>query len=303
MNPEENTPKMSRPDRSNASWNLTENVLVGSGPKKEKCNWDEPDEIVSTQAQGGSSFLVWWILGFIILLAGASFYLLNGKPKQPIAAKITALQIGEEKWVGLLPEAVAQRFIDATTIEERLVWVRDPDETEPLLREFFENGAGAQEKIIALTHLGGGKNEQSFFHRFKVSLEDGGKRLLCVSVIENRAFVDFKCYARYGSATWQELLSGQKSEAQEVRVFVELDSFYMGAFSDESRWLSLTTTTPDCEDALYFYVDRNSVMGNKIAQLSEGEQQRMTLGIRSVNNSHEKKQFEVIHLHAFGWSY
>jgi hypothetical protein len=162
MNPEENTPKMSRPDRSNASWNLTDNVLVGSGPKKEKSNWDEPDEIVSTQAQGGSSFLVWGIVGFIILLAGASFYLFNVKPKQPIAAKITLLQIGEEKWVGLLPEGVAQRFIDATTIEERLVWVRDPDETEPLLREFFENGAGAQEKIMALTHLGGPRMNSHF---------------------------------------------------------------------------------------------------------------------------------------------
>jgi len=208
-----------------------------------------------------------------------------------------------EEWQGVLPLKVAENFIAATTNEERLKWVRDPEETAPLLEEFFTNGAGAKEKILNLKPMQVVANEKFIIHRYELSLEGGDRRLLCVVQMDNRAYVDFKAYARHCSSKWQDLLSGSASAAAEVRVFLDLGTAYMNQYADEEKWTSYTATTQDWEMPLYFYAARNSKTDEALRALTRAGTQRATLAIRSNNNSHEKKQFEIVELLAPGWCY
>jgi hypothetical protein len=208
-----------------------------------------------------------------------------------------------EEWQGVLPLKVAQNFIAATTNEERLKWVRDPEETAPLLEEFFTNGAGAKEKILNLKQAPLYANENFIIHGYQLSLEGGDRRLLCVVQMDNRAYVDFKAYARHCSSKWQDLLSGAASAAAEVRVFLDLGTAYMNQYADEEKWTSYTATTQDWEMPLYFYAARNSMTDEALRALTRAGTQRATLAIRSNNNSHQKKQFEIVELLTPGWCY
>lgn len=256
-----------------------------------------------TQQNKAYYFASWIIVGVVFLVGVvAGILLLTDNEKVQFPEKEEA-PITDEQWQGLLPEDVAMRFIDATTVEERLPWVRDSEEVGPLMQEFFLRGAGAKEKILGTDSMYPVSTETMLYHCFQVRLEGGGSRLLCVPMIDNRACVDFKSYARYGSETWGDLLSGKKSEAKEVRVFVAFDTAYLNDYTDEKKWLSLTASSPDFEHPLYFYVERESLAGKQLSEIPKRVAQRVTLGIRSVNNGHEKKQFEISQLHCIGWCY
>jgi hypothetical protein len=215
----------------------------------------------------------------------------------------TRADIKVEEWQGLLPLQVAERYIDATTNEERLRWVRDPEENAPLLEDFYQNGAGAKEKITELKQMEPVSTEKFLIHRYQVRLADGANRLLCVVQIDNRACVDFKAYARHCSSKWQDLLSGSASAAAEVRVFLDAGNAYMHQYADEAQWTCYTATTQDWEMPLFFFAEHGSKTDEALRDLTRGRSQRVTLAIRSKDNSHEKKQFEIVELLAAGWCY
>ncbi len=255
-----------------------------------------------TQQNKAYYFASWIIVGAVFLVGLVAAILLVSDSKKVQLPKEEAVS-ADEPWQGLLPDEIAKRFIDATSVEERLQWVRDPEEVEPLMQEFYLRGAGAKEKILGIETMEQASTEKMLYHRFQARIEGGDRRLLCVPVIDNRAYVDFKSYARYGSETWADLLSGKKSAAVEVRVFVAFDTAYMNDYTDEKKWLSLTASSPDFEHPLYFYVERDSLAGKQLSTIPKRVAQRVTLGIRSVNNGHEKKQFEISQLHCIGWCY
>jgi hypothetical protein len=241
------------------------------------------------------------VLAIAALVAIVVFY--NSTVNATKNADAPAVDSIEEEWQGLLPAEVAKRFIAATTNEERLKWVRDPEEIAPLLVDFFTNGAGATENILNHEPMPHVTTEKFIIHRNVVNLHDGSRRLLCVVQMGNRAYVDFKAYARYASSKWQDLLSGDATSAAEVRVMLEPGTAYMSQYADEAKWSSYIATTPDWEMPLYFYIARDSKTDGTLRALTNTGAQRATLSIRSTDNSHEKKQFEIVELLAPGWCY
>ena len=126
------------------------------------------------------------------------------------------------------------------------------------------------------------------FQRFHVKMEDGSSRLLCVVINEEEgARVDFECYARQGSVAWEDLLSGEATEAQVLRVFLKAGSYYNYAFADEMKWRCFVATSPDVERLLYFYVARGAETAKQLAQFTARRSMRATLAVRSVEGSFE----------------
>ncbi len=239
-----------------------------------------------------------------LILAAIIFYFARAvsseSPKDETMGSNSAV---EETWRGPLPKDLADEFISATTVEERLQLIRDPDSVEPLLRNFYEKGPGADEKIVGLKSLGGNTNETSVFNRYEVQLSDGNTRMLYVVLKDHQAYVDFKAYSRYGSSSWHDLLGGLSKEAEEVRVGLKVDRLFVGEFTDEKKWLCFTALTPDCDECLYFYANRDSEVAKHLSTLKEDVLLRVTVAIRSRNESHKKKQFEITRYHASSWCY
>ncbi len=255
---------------------------------------------------------VWLVVGCM----GACFLLMIGviltlrdRRKDASSSKIQEQTNVEDKfepgnaedWKGPVPIQIADSFSKATTHEERLQWVRDGERVAPLMERFFRDGPGANEKILEIVPMPPDSNGALAFQRFQVRLENDKNRLLSVILTDEGGKVDFECYARHGAVAWSDLLSGKASESSEVRVFVELGSAYMYEFSDDQKWRSILATTPDYEYPLYFYVLRDSEVDKKLNEQISDNQIRATLAIRSVQNSHEKKQFEVTEVLSPSW--
>lgn len=205
-----------------------------------------------------------------------------------------------EKWLGPVPSVVAERFMDAKTHEDRLQWVRNPEEVDAAMKEFFRNGPGATEQVTGFQPMNSGSSGDLLFEAFNVQISGSPSRLLSVSIDPRGAKVDFECYARSGSVSWGDILSGKVPEAEEVRVVLQQGGFYLRHFDDEAQWMHFKATSPDFPETLDFYLDRQHPSAREFSD-KKAAMFRATLSIRTVNGSEEHRQFEISDVKALDW--
>ncbi len=203
-------------------------------------------------------------------------------------------------WQGPHPSEVVERFTAASSHAERLKWVRHPERVGAAMEAFFREGPGAREKVRGTVPMTVGSGGAVLYENYLVEFEDGGRRWLSVSVDPEGAKVDFDAYARHGSESWEDLLSGKVGAAEVMRLNLQPGGFYLHAFPDESRWLNFKAATPDLAEGLDLYVERGSPAEAKLVE--QGERiDHMTLSIRAVGDSARHRQFEITGVKAVGW--
>lgn len=281
--------------------------LTGRQPGNVSANPWEP----STQPSPHVHWIVLAGIAGIVIFAAVSIYIIRLRGTDdaltvapPKVAKVDTFDPGSaEDWTGPLPQKIADHFIKAATNAERLKWVRDPEQVAPIMESFYRDGAGASENVLGLKQMEPAFNEKFFFQRFQVRLGNGTSRLLCVVLTEDGGKVDFKAYALHCSAQWKDLLSGKVSQAAEVRVFIEPTSAYMHGFTDEKKFSSYLANSRDLDDPVFFYAPRGSKLDKSLQELTQAGMARATVAIRSVDRSHEKRQFEVTEFLVGGWCF
>lgn len=255
-------------------------------------------------ALGGIAAVILFSIGLLVVMG-----VRNKNSNRDASAEAKQMKVAQpmpflpgtaNDWMGPLPSQIAESFTKAATDEERLKWVRNPERAAPLMATFFHDGPGAHEKILGVTHMGPASNGTYSFQRFQVRMDDGGQRLLCIVLTDRGGKVDFECYARHGSTTWDEILEG-KAEKAVVRVFLKWGTYYNYGFADDTKWQNFSANSPDVDRSLDFYVPRGLEMEKSLAAITKGGLQRVTVEIRPLAGSHEDRQFEVLRFLGPGW--
>ncbi len=113
--------------------------------------------------------------------------------------------------------------------------------------------------------------------------------------------VDFEALARVVTPSWADILKSDGGSAL-VRVILTQDFYYIGAFQDESKWLSFGMSSPDLDFQLHGYCAKNSVEAQTASRLfADGSKvARAVLEIRHVEGGGDK-QFEITRVLAQDW--
>lgn len=208
----------------------------------------------------------------------------------------------QHTWTGLTPQAVAENFLNAKTDAERLAWVRDPDQVADLLRQFYQAEARTQERFTKVSEIPQNLASAKATGRFVANFSNGGKRLVSIRYDESGAGkVDFKCFSRYCSESWENLLAGRVSKAAEMRCLLEVNAYYNFQFADESAWLCLSATSPDFEDVIYLYAKRDDPALAGFIRNPPTVLSRFTVGLEAIDQSHKRRQFRITQLVSPSW--
>lgn len=218
------------------------------------------------------------------------------EPSQPVLPAAAA--VADD---GLSSRTVTDNFTRATTQAERLKWVRQPEAVAAVMEEFFSSGKGAGEVIAKIDGIAPGTTGDLAYERFAATMVDGTRRLLCLVPTAGGVRVDFKAYARHGSVAWSDLLDGQAKEAAEMRVFLEKGDYYNFGFKHEVRWQCLTVTSPDLDVPVWLYLARTDPALKVLEAVNSRQPVRVTVAVRTVGDSHLRRQFEIVDLHAADW--
>ncbi len=197
-------------------------------------------------------------------------------------------------------ETVAQAFLKKSDPEKRLRWVRNAEAVKGRLAEYPEEArAGVGEIQRMLGHQGDGANPVT---AFVVAFPSGNVRLLEVVGTPDGPRVDWDAYARYGTASWEDLLSG-KAEQALVRVFCEPSSERLEPFGDQGRWTCFRLSSPDLPQAALGFAEVGSVREKMMKQLILGTpnyRQHFVLEIVRYAGK-EEPLFDIRRCMAVGW--
>lgn len=298
---------------------------MANGRRERKVRWITPDQAKARQSVNFderpkrkertlvgllvSISLVILLFGAIILYVirepGSSGESVNSSLPLPIPE---APELGLDyktppvDWTGKLPKEILNDFQHARSIDDYLEHLDQLPLVEKEAREFFENGPGSREKIsdfniLPPLHTGDGRTYISL----QAVMESGLIRTLFIRWDPSGPKIDFHSYARTSSHSWEDLLSGKVSEGEEMRIGIRPDTFYLGEFQDDSVWQSFRGVIPDHEEHLSLYLRRDQ-MSEALHRLVKLKRSiSVTLSLRSVGKSYERKQFELTKIHQLNW--
>jgi hypothetical protein len=211
------------------------------------------------------------------------------------------LPIGESEFTDRSAQEMAEAFLSALSVKERLALVRNPDEVLSWLSEAAEEVLAHPIVFRDLRAMGlASASGEARFHRFAVQMADGGMRMLCVVQTPRGPLVDYEAFARYGTARWGDLLEGAVGE--EIRVMARTGTYYQYQFGDETEWAAFDLTSPDWPGSLTGYARRDSPSAGTLAAIVGKEtKQRVTLKVRPEGESYLKRQVVIEKVIASGW--
>ena len=181
----------------------------------------------------------------------------------------------------LLPQEVAENFTQAMDPKERLQWCRNQDDVALLLSSFPEQALKeVPDSIEKMGEISTGSG--LYFHHFAVYFANGDRRLLVLVHTEDGPRVDWETYARHTSESWTDILDGRVNQAL-VRVFIKPSNYYNYNYSDEEEWASFSITSPDLEETITAYCERNSLLGRKLGQVSRNQRVTLRLACNQAN--------------------
>ncbi len=194
-------------------------------------------------------------------------------------------------------------FLNTTDLEERLKYVSQP---EIARQHYAKYSADAQ--TAKLRTLFSGPIMGDNYILYSAQLENLQMVLIPVLLGDQLGLIDWDAYGRYNPYSIQDLLNGEVAEA-EMRAYLSEGAFYAYQFRDDKAWVAYEYSEPKLDESVSVYVPRDSALARKI----EFHQRKFTRGeanssplpfmfkLRSVNDSHKKKQFELVELINFGW--
>ena len=246
------------------------------------------------------------------LLIAAGLWLLGLSRNEPVSLADESLQIHSSQthaqsahkatWAGLQPRQIAENFLQATTHEERLKWVRESADIAGIVGDYYRSGRGASETMLRLRSMDDIDTEEGLLARFMVEMKDGSERLLFVPYFEGGGRgVDFKSFSIHCSHPWNAILDGSTTKTDEVRVNLEPASYYNFEFADETKWFCFAATSPKLEGSLHFYAHRDDPALQALINYPFASPLRFTVSIESTGQSHQHRQWRLSKVLFPGW--
>ncbi|MDA7931461.1 hypothetical protein N9821_00490 [Akkermansiaceae bacterium] len=148
-------------------------------------------------------------------------------------------------------------YFSATTIEEKLKYVRHPERVEPLMRDYYSRHKiiPKEYKSIVEFHIVSLDNRP--FTALSVETKDESKKLaVLVEKTSEGSKFDWESEVAYQPMSLDEFMEKRPTEAMDFRVYATADRYYAYEFQDEQKWLCYRLSERDGEGYLFGYFSR-----------------------------------------------
>lgn len=256
-----------------------------------------------------------WIGGsvlFVLIAAGVFVSLRTGqKPqvsqRQDLSPPLVTVKkadpvAGKRSEASFLSEAepLTRNFLEAKTISELVPLIRHPEITEPRLRALYP-----ENKIKALGMVkfnsSGVISLRDKLTSLMVTTRDQLEMPLAFIETPQGLKIDWESWVGWSDMPWEKFLSTTPSSSQTFRVTLSEVNYYNFMFSDESKWRSYRLISPDEEHSLYGYVEKGSVLDQKICPSEDAKVVKLMLSLKFPVGADSSGQVEIENLVAEGW--
>lgn len=199
-----------------------------------------------------------------------------------------------------LARPIAEAFLTATTVEQILPLIRDREKLQARIIAHYPKG---KIKPIGLSKFNA-TNQVSYkdtfaavailtplFERKQLAFVDGTDGLK----------VDWESWVGWSEMPWEKLIEARPTQPILIRAMLKWTDYYNFDFSDESKWSSYRLVSPDGEHTLYGYVERNSLLDQRMRPSEQSVSIAVTLKIRFPQDSGKRNQTVIEEYVSDGW--
>lgn len=279
--------------------------LVGIRRRRRKVAGDVTP---SWEEKSGVSFRKWrkqqfWMLVgggvlFVIIVAGVVLGLGGGRasdsksvaipPAVAVPAAVEATTRADLPTMAEL-EVLAGKFLNATTLDELLPLVRNPQVAEPRMRRQYPDGIVP---ALGLTEFNttAQTDVSSAVLQFMIRTRDHEDRILDYVNSPDGVKIDWESWSGWSDMTWAEFRATKPTTSQVFRLVLSPVEYFNFDFKDESKWRSYMLLSPDQEHALYGYVELGGLVERQVRQAGEGGGILLMLALRYPENAASDNQ-------------
>ncbi len=157
-------------------------------------------------------------------------------------------------------------FSQAKTVDEKLRWVRSPEEVKPMMLTYYQQPHLPKEAIVEVIRSAPIDMGDVPFVALQGKTERGDTTLAMLEVTaDGRMLLDWKAFVGVGEMAWSAFLQWQPNVPQIMRVVIEPDNYFNFRYSDMERYLCYRIYDKNDSNACYAYVDRRSEAGQALA--------------------------------------
>ncbi len=223
-------------------------------------------------------------------------------PDDELEAEVPLPKVMKKSEAEFLAEAepMAKAFLEAKTIEEILPLIHEAGRVGPLLRSRYPDGTVEPAGMSKFNATGQVSYKDSFAAVTVLTPDYEQKQLAFIDGADGLK-IDWESWAGWSDLPWEEILETKPKKPVLVRVMAKWVDYYNFGFSDEGAWRSYRLVSPDGETTLYGYVERNSLLDQRLRPGETGATVAVTLKIHFREDEQSPNQVVVSELVSDGW--
>ena len=219
-------------------------------------------------ARGSRRLLVLALVLGIPALAAAAFIAFQGDP-DPIEGGPSSVESESDRAMREVAEAeqVLKDMLAARTIEERLPFVRHPEETRPRMKIHDTQDHDPLPPVAEFQWAKNGEIDGKRFIWIPVRFLDDNVRTAVFEITTEGPKLDWESFVFFEDPPMSRFVSEQPEEPGVYRVECSVDNYYNNLYEDSSKFLSFYLKGPDRISTCWGYVDINSDIALQFSQL------------------------------------
>lgn len=215
-------------------------------PQQDRPSQQKKKRILMTVCGGLVALIALAVVAILLFIETNDTPITSAKTDQPpplIQVNLDQLETAYE---------AALLFLNAPTLDELATFVREPETTMPLIREFY-----AEQPYVPYggkeIHRAAPTETDSNFVSFSVLLNDYSVRPIAVEMTDDGPKIDWPSWIGYCEIPWEEFLEKKITTPTLVRVNATKVSYYNFAFSSDEEWVSFRLWHPSSDETTYGY--------------------------------------------------
>lgn len=213
----------------------------------------------------------------------------------------------ETQQINLSPEekdaalATVRRYLIASNWKERLQFVRMPNQTEPLMAEYYRGKAEGPITYEEISLMWSGVIRGTFLVLITVIDTDFRELFFTLERVgENQFLIDWQVLVQYNPMTWEELKEVQPKEPLNFRVNLTQGEYYNFQFSDEEFYQCYEIRTREEFTGLYGYVRRDADFFDSL-DVRDGFSKLAIVKLRYPDEVQSNRVVEIVDFVQPGW--
>lgn len=199
-----------------------------------------------------------------------------------------------------LAQPIAEAFLSATKVDQILPLIRNRERVETSILAYYAGGKIEPTGLSKFNATGQVSYKNSFAAVSILTTDFETKQLAFVDGTDGLK-VDWESWVGWSEMPWDKLIESRPTRPVLVRAMLRWVDYYNFSFADDSIWRSYRLISPDGEHTLYGYVERNSLLDQRLRPGEQSAYVAVTLKVLFPEIGDTRDQVLIDNYVSDGW--